>query len=351
MKKVKVLSMFLACVLTFSLMFTGCQENTNANGTSNIDQTNNASDNGNTEDDGGNGAAGHKVGFIQLTLGTTYHAAMSEKFESLADEKGVDVSMTVSQNRSAEEQLSLAEDLIAQGVEAIVLNPVGDEIVPSIAQLCENANIPLICVDNTSAGPGYTYVGIDNFAIARGIGQYIAEKYDGGNMVYVRSTPTDTGCPAYRFGGIMGGISDQGEVARFPLIDERYAPTDVGESDGLSQMEELLAANDQIDIVLVHHDAQALGALTAIENANRTDVKVVTGFDGEKAFFEKMKENEGGKNGPDLVTGLNSPTMIAEMTMDVLDDIFDGKEVESEYLIPVIIVSYENVDEYMDYGF
>ena len=117
------------------------------------------------------------------------------------------------------------------------------------------------------------------------------------------------------------------------------------------QMEEMLAANDSIDIVIGHHDAQSLGALTAINNANRTDVKVITGFDGEKAFFDKMKENEGGKNGPDLVTGLNSPIMIADLTMDVLDAIFNGEEVEAEYLLPVIIINYENVDEYYEYGF
>ncbi len=351
MKKARLLSAVLACAMVFSLTLSGCQDeaaNLSSDGSNSSAPVSESDGDSST---GGAGASGHKVGFIQLTLGTTYHAAMSERFEELAEEKGVDVSMTVSQNRTAEEQLQLAEDLIAQGVEALVLNPVGDEIVPSVVQLCENAGIPLICVDNTSAGSGYTYVGIDNFAIARGIGQYVAEKYDGGNMVYVRSTPTDTGSPAFRFGGIMGGMSDQGEMARYSLIDERYAPTDVGESDGMSQMEEMLAANDQIDIVIAHHDAQALGALTAIENANRTDVKVVTGFDGEKAFFEKMKENQGGANGPDLVTGLNSPDMIAEMAMDVLDDMFNGEPVEAEYLIPVIIVSYENVDEYMEYGF
>lgn len=348
MKKSRLLCMVLALVMILSLA--ACQASTGA-ATPKPAETSPAASAEPSSGESGAGASGHKVGFIQLTLGTTYHAAMSEKFEAICNETGVDVSMTVSQNRSAEEQLKLAEDLIAQGVEALVLNPVGDEIVPSITALCENANIPLICVDNTSAGPGYTYVGIDNFAIARGIGQYIGEKYDGGNVVYVRSTPTDTGCPAYRFGGIMGGMSDEGEMARFPLIDERYAPTDVGESDGMTQMEEMLAADDQIDVVIGHHDAQSLGALTAITNANRTDVKVISGFDGEKAFFDKMKENQGGKNGPDLVTGLNSPIMIAEITMDVLNDIFDGKSVEAEYLIPVIIISYENVDQYYDYGF
>lgn len=348
MKRSKLLCLVL--VFALALALSGCQSSTGAT-TQPAATTAAVSSEPTADSAGGTGATGHKVGFIQLTLGTTYHAAMSEKFEALCKENGVDVSMTVSQNRSAEEQLKLAEDLIAQGVEALVLNPVGDEIVPSISDLCKNANIPLICVDNTSPGSGYTYIGIDNFAIARGIGQYIGEKYDGGNMVYVRSTPTDTGCPAYRFGGIMGGMSDKGEMARFKLIDERYAPTDVGEADGMNQMEEMLAADDQIDIVIAHHDAQALGALTAITNANRTDVKVIAGFDGEKAFFDKMKENEGGKNGPDLVTGLNSPIMIAEITMDVLNDMFDGKTVESKYLIPVIIISYENVDQYYDYGF
>lgn len=338
----KLIAMLLCLVMVFGIV--GC-------GSNDAKEPSESPDKENVTVNNGNGASGHKVGFIQLTLGTTYHAAMSEKFEALCKDSGVDVIMTCSQNRTAEEQLQLAEDLIAQGVEAMVLNPVGDEIVPSIVALCENAGIPLICVDNTSAGAGYTYVGIDNFAIARGIGQYVADNYDGGKTVYVRSTPTDTGCPAYRFGGVMGGLADGGEVARFELIDERYAPTDVGENDGLNQMEEMLAANSEINVVIVHHDAQALGALTAINNAARSDIKVITGFDGEKAFFDAMKENAGGANGPDLVTGLNSPIMIAETTLQVLNSYFNGEAIEAEYLMPVVIVNYKNVDEYYDYGF
>lgn len=298
------------------------------------------------------GVSGHKVGFIQLTLGTTYHAAMSDRFEELGIENGVDVSMVVSQSRSAEEQLSLAEDLISQGVEALVLNPIGDEIVPSVLALAEGAGIPLICVDNTSPGAGYTYVGIDNFAIARKVGRYVGKNIDGGKMVYVRSTATDTGCPALRFGGIMGGISDEGEIAGFTLIDERYAPGDVGEEAGMIQMEEMLAANPEIDIVIAHHDAQALGALKAIMDSGRTDVKMITGFDGEKRMFEKISDYKGGSvNGLDLVTGLNSPTMIAEITMNVLNDMFLGNEVGSTYFIPVLAITHENVDEYIKYGF
>lgn len=301
---------------------------------------------------GENAVKGRKIGFIQLTLGVTYHATMSDRFEELGKIYEADVAMVVSPNRSAEEQLTLAEDLLAKGVEALVLNPIGDEIVPSVIKLCQEKGVPLICVDNTSPGPGYVYVGIDNFAIARAIGRYIGKVTDGGKMVYVRSVATDTGCPALRFGGIMGGISDEGEISGYQLIDERYAEKDVGESEGMLQMEEMLASNTAIDIVIGHHDAQSLGALTAIRNAGRTDIKLIAGFDGEKRMLEEIKKAEGGKNGGiDLVTGLNSPTMIAEITLKVINDMLQGKEVGSTYYIPVVAISHENVDEYMNYGF
>lgn len=294
----------------------------------------------------GAAAAGHKVGFIQLTLASNYHATMSDHFEEIAKEAGMEAVMTNGEWKT-DEQLQLCEDLIAQGCEAIILNPVGDEVVPVILARCQEVGIPLICVDNTAPGTGYTYVGIDNFAICRGIGQYIATHYDGGKIVYIRSTADDTGCPASRFGGIMGGISDEGEISRFEIIDERYSLEDVNAAEGMARMEEMLAANEQIDIVICHRDGLAMGALTAIKNAGRTDVKCVTGFDGELAYMEKMAE--GGDT--ELVTGLNSPVMIADMTFELLNKYFAGEELPASYYTPVVTLSKDNVADYMELGF
>ena len=185
------------------------------------------------------------------------------------------------------------------------------------------------------------------FAIAREIGRYMGRKIQGPvNVVYVRSTATDTGCPALRFGGIMGGISDETMVSHVKLIDERYATKDVGEADGMMQMEELLASNEKIDVVIGHHDAQSLGALTAIRNAKRDDIKLVAGFDGEKRMLEEIK-----KGGIDMVTGLNSPTMIADISLGIINDIFQGKSVPGTNFIPVTAIHKGNIDEYMQYGF
>lgn len=294
----------------------------------------------------GTAIAGHKIGFIQLTLNSNYHATMSDHFEELCQNAGVDVVMTNGEWKT-DEQLQLCEDLIAQGCEAIILNPVGDEVVPIILSRCQEAGIPLICVDNTSPGEGYTYVGIDNFEICRGIGQYIGANYDGGNIVYIRSTADDTGCPPYRIGGIIAGLSEEGELSRFNIIDERYALEDVNAAEGMARMEEMLAANEQIDIVICHRDGLALGALTAITNAGRTDVKCITGFDGELAFMESIQNSEG----PELVTGMNSPVMIADMTFELLNNYFAGEDLPESYYTPVVTLTKDNVADYMEHGF
>lgn len=298
-----------------------------------------------------NALKGKKVGFICLTLGATYHASMVDRFQQLAKDYDFEFNLVVS-NNDAQVQLAAAEDLIAKGVNLLILDPVGDEIVPSIVKHCQARKVPLVCVDNTRPGPGYTYVGLDNFAIAREVGRFVGTALpQGAKIVYLRSFSTDTGCPALRFGGIMGGISDQGEIKNFPIIDERYAGADVGEAEGMMQMEELLAANPRIDAVIAHHDAQGLGGLTAIRNSGRKDVKLMIGFDGEMRMLEEIKAAKNGQaGGINMVTGLNSPVLMAEMAITTINDIFQGKPVSDSFM-PTVAVSYDNVDQYMKYGF
>jgi len=43
--------------------------------------------------------------------------------------------------------------------------------------------------------------------------------------------------------------------------------------------------------------------------------------------------------------------MIAEITLQVINDKLQGIAVRDCYYIPVVGISYDNVDEYMSYGF
>ena len=62
--------------------------------------------------------------------------------------------------------------------------------------------------------------------------------------------------------------------------------------DGLKDFTDILAANKQIDAVYSLDDETSIGALQAIEDAGRTDIKVITGGGGCQEYFKIIKENE-----------------------------------------------------------
>ena len=72
MKKARLLSVLLAFAMVFSLGLSGCQEEQTPPP---VDNDGSVSESTPEGDATGTGVAGHKVGFIQLTLGTTYHAS------------------------------------------------------------------------------------------------------------------------------------------------------------------------------------------------------------------------------------------------------------------------------------
>ena len=112
---------------------------------------------------------------------------------------------------------------------------------------------------------------------------------------------------------------------------------------GLNDFSDVLAANAQIDAVFSMDDETSIGVLQAIEEAGRTDIKVVTGGGGMQEYFNMMPENE------DIwiQSALYSPSMI-EDAVDMAVSIMQGEEVEQEKIIPTTVVDRENVEEFLD---
>jgi ribose transport system substrate-binding protein len=70
---------------------------------------------------------------------------------------------------------------------------------------------------------------------------------------------------------------------------------------------------------------------------------LITGADGQKETFDKIKEGK-------LSATVLYPTGAAE-AFELAKEILDGKPVEKINLIPVTLVTPENVDELYDSGF
>ena len=115
--------------------------------------------------------------------------------------------------------------------------------------------------------------------------------------------------------------------------------------DGLKDFADVLAANPQIDAVFSMDDETSIGVLQAIEEANRTDIKVVTGGGGCQEYFGMIADEQYKDLGP--ASALYSPSMVQDAIKTAID-LMNGGSAEPVVVIPTTIVSAANVADYLD---
>ena len=128
------------------------------------------------------------------------------------------------------------------------------------------------------------------------------------------------------------------------MVLKEYA-TEFTREAGLSDMADILTANPQIDAVFSMDDETSIGALQAIRDAGRTDIKVITGG-GCQEWFNMMLADE--NQDIWLQSDLYSPVMV-EDAVDMALDILNGNAPENPVkIIPTERVDRENAADYLD---
>ncbi len=149
------------------------------------------------------------------------------------------------------------------------------------------------------------------------------------------------------------GFSDVEERKEgFYAAIEEYDRTDIeilAEQTGewsretsLALMEDWLIAYDEIDGVIAQNEAMALGAIEAIKVADRLDeFEVISGIDGTVAGLESVAAGEMDS------TCMQDAAGQTNMFIEVFDELVAGATVDSEYMIDFVIITIDNVDDYL----
>ena len=115
---------------------------------------------------------------------------------------------------------------------------------------------------------------------------------------------------------------------------------------GLAAMTNILPGYPKIDAVYSQDDETALGALVAIENERRTDIKFITGFGGTRGAYERFKAGD-----PVYKASMSYfPTMGADGVRSCAA-FLRGETLPKDTIIPSVVVTSENVDEYMVHSY
>ena len=285
----------------------------------------------------GSAADKYKVGILApaVTHGWVAGVAYNAEQECLALANEVDYKLYTSNN--AEEMTTQLDDLMTWGAQAIVAFPQWEGMEVPI-QNAIDSGITVVNFDIVIDADGVYRVTGDNEGMGVESAKYIVEKIGTTGTVVALPVPTSGSVSELRMKGFTDTIK---EIA--PEMNVIEYATAFTREDGLKDFTDILAANKQIDAVYSLDDETSIGVLQAIEDAGRTDIKVITGGGGCQEYFNIIAANES----INVCSALYSPLMVKD-AVDEAVALLKGETVDPVKVIPTTIVDRSNVADYLD---
>jgi ribose transport system substrate-binding protein len=265
------------------------------------------------------------MAIVVSTLNNPFFVTMKEGAEAKAKDLGYNLIVLDSQNDPSKE-LSNIEDLTVRGVKAILINPTDSDAVSNAIRMANRSNIPVLTLDRgASRGDVVSHIASDNVVGGEMAGHYIMEKVGEKAKVIQLEGIAGTSAARERGEGFMNSVKG----SQMELLASQ--PADFDRTKGLNVMENLLAANPDVQAVFAQNDEMALGALRAVQAAGK-DVMIV-GFDGTEDGMAAVKR------GKLAATIAQQPDMIGALGVETADKVLKGETVEEYIPVPLKVVA------------
>jgi ribose transport system substrate-binding protein len=284
-------------------------------------------------------AAPYKVGILAPAVthgwvaGVAYYA--EQRCKELAGEGRVEYKMSTSEN--GEQMTTQLDDLVTWGAQAIIAFPQWEGMEVPI-QAAIDRGITVVNFDIEINAKGVYRVSGNNEDMGVQGANYIVDKVGKSATVVILEVPTSGSVSELRKKGFLDTAA---KIA--PNLKISTYATKFTREDGLRDFADILTANKKIDAVYSMDDETSIGALQAIKEAKRTDVKVITGGGGSQEYFKMMPEDKSIW----IQSALYSPMMVID-AVNMAVDVLDGKKVDPVKIIPTTIVDRNNYQKFID---
>ena len=191
-------------------------------------------------------------------------------------------------SKSSDEQASAVENLLVQGVDALVILPNEPAPLTPVCRQAAAAGIPLVVVDRGLEDPSLATLSVvgDNPGFGRVSAERLVETLGGeGDVALMHGVlcQVDTD----RVEAFKKVLADHPGIR---LVDEGVAEWST--EKGLALMEAFLQKHPKLDAVWTGDDDVLLGALRAYRESGRTDLKALLGGGGSKAVVKMILDGD-----------------------------------------------------------
>ncbi len=236
-------------------------------------------------------AADCKVGVAMYTLSAPYFAAQVAAAVDQAKKAGCEVSQSDGQNDMSK-QIADVEDMVAKGVNLLILNPRDPEGLVAAADAATKAGVKVIVMDSSINPKAHVITQVRSSNDQNGylVGQWLAKRMQGTpiKMILLSGSQGNEVGQDRRLGVFKGLIEGQlvnEGKAGFLVLGQGWGSW--AQEEGLKAAEYLLQAHPDANVFLGENDSMVLGAMKALKASGKSDVLVLAAADGQKEAIDR----------------------------------------------------------------
>jgi ribose transport system substrate-binding protein len=292
----------------------------------------------------GGGPAGKKkprIALVMKSLANEFFTTMADGARKHHDAHPDDYDLVVNgikDEQDVQRQMDMVSELVAQQVDALVIAPADSKILVTACKRAKDQGVVVINIDNklddatlAEAGLQVPFVGPDNRAGARMIGDYLAKHLKRGDEVAIlEGVPTAFNAQQRRL-----GFEDAMKEAGMRVVSSQSAQWEMNRANTVASA--MLNEHPDLKALLCSNDSMALGALAAVKAAGRVGRVQIVGFDNISAIRQAVKD------GSVLATADQHADQLAVFGIEYALRVLRGETTPADQKTPVDLITAESL--------
>jgi ribose transport system substrate-binding protein len=282
-----------------------------------------------------------RIALIMKSLANEFFVTMADGARQHQAEHSGDYELIVNgikDESDLAQQVALVEQMVASGVDAIVVAPADSRaLVPSLRR-AQKAGVVVVNIDNklddatlSAAGVEIPFVGPDNREGARMVGAELAKRLRPGDAVaIVEGIPT-----AFNAQQRRQGFEDAMRTAGMRVVAVQSGHWEQAKANAV--VSAMLREHPDLKAILASNDNMALGAVAAVRQGGKAGQVAVVGFDNISAIREMLRD------GRVLATADQHAAQLAVFGIEYALQILRGQAKPQDHRTPVDLVTAEKI--------
>lgn len=277
-----------------------------------------------------------KIGGVSKTLTNEYWRSLGEGYQAAAKKYGITVAYQAAANEDDQlGQLSIAETLISQGFNGLLVSPQTDANLQPANEVAKSKGIPVVNVNDAVMPSAAYYVGNVQKDNGVRVANWFIKHHPEGGKVAVIEGQAGVYAAAQRTKGFKETLNANG---KFSIVAS--VPANWSRENAYNAASTILQQHPDLIGFYANNDGMALGVVEAVRAQGKTNQTAVFGTDGISDAYASIKRGE--------LTGTvdSFPVLTGEVAMEVMLRLIDGQKISRVVSTPQALITKENADAF-----